>query len=380
MKHFKRSFETVLAERLRESPRLIQLVSGPRQVGKTSGVLAVLEKDFAKEYSYHECEEAIHDSNWFLNQVQKAVEEKKKIIIFDEIQKVEGWSELVKLAWDRQKRQKKQIHWVLLGSSSLKLTQGANDSLAGRFELIPVHHWGFLESNSAFDVSFERYLDYGGYPGAYPFFKNPDRLRKYLIDSIFESVVNRDIFRFATIKKPALFRQVFYLACQFPAREMSYNKFLGQLHEAGNVDQIKHYLDLYSQAYLLQLVFKYSHKRSRTSSPKLIPSAPVFTRLFLNRELTLEEKGFVFEALVGKRLLESFEEVYYWREGNNEVDFVVPIGGNLFGIEIKSKTRASGGVALFRKQFKKALTIVVDPQNYPVFERDPKRFLNEFAI
>lgn len=115
MKHFQRAFESTLANRLKEEPRFIQIVMGPRQVGKTTGVQALLEQKFAGKYLYHECEDALHTSDWFLTQVQKAEEQKIKILVFDEIQKIEGWSELVKLAWDKQKRQKKQIHWVLLG-------------------------------------------------------------------------------------------------------------------------------------------------------------------------------------------------------------------------------------------------------------------------
>ena len=166
MTHHLRKFEQELTRRLSDSPRFIQLVCGPRQVGKTTGVQAVLESAFPGIFSYHECEAALLSPNWFLSEVQRAEEEEKKIIVFDEIQKIDAWGELVKLAWDQQKRQKKLMHWVLLGSSSLKLTQGASDSLAGRFELIPVHHWGFLESQTAFAVDFDTYLNYGGYPAA----------------------------------------------------------------------------------------------------------------------------------------------------------------------------------------------------------------------
>jgi predicted AAA+ superfamily ATPase len=349
-------------------------------VGKTSGVVNVLSHYFKGEYSYHECEEALHDSSWFLAQVQKALEEKKKIIVFDEIQKIENWSELVKLAWDQQKRKKQLIHWVLLGSSTLRLTQGASDSLAGRFEAIPVHHWNFQESKAAFDLSFENYLQYGGYPAAYTLLKDPLRMRKYLLDSIFESVVNRDIFRFITIKKPALFRQTFVLVSQYPAKEISYNKLLGQLQDAGNVDQVKHYLDLYSQAFLIRLIFNFSGTKHRTSSPKILPSAPVFTQLFLDRPLTLEEKGALFESLVGCRLSEHFENVFYWRNGNYEVDFVVKLKGETIGIEVKTKKRKASGLLSFKKTNAQVRTIIIDVENYEKFEDNPIAFIDKFAV
>lgn len=196
MKHYSRDFEKILKSRLKESPQFIQCVVGPRQVGKTSGVLNVLGSNFNP-----------NDFRYF----------------------------------------------------------SAEEHLAGRFEQIPVHHWSFQESQKGFKLTFEQYLSLGGYPCSYSLISDSDRFNKYIIDSIFESVVNRDIFRFATIKKPALFRQTFILATQFPAQEVSYNKLLGQLQDAGNTDQIKHYLDLLSQAYLMRLIFKWgSSSKSRS--------------------------------------------------------------------------------------------------------------------
>jgi predicted AAA+ superfamily ATPase len=380
--HYQRSFETVLLKRLKERPLFIQTILGPRQVGKTSGVLNVLESNFDSEaYHYTSCEEGLHDADWFLNVVQKSLVAKKKILVFDEIQKIENWSELVKLVWDRQKKSKSLIHLVLLGSSSLQISQGLNESLAGRFEIIPVHHWTFFESQKAFNISFNDYLSYGGYPGSYPLISENQRFQKYMMDSVFESVVGKDIVRYSTVRKPALFRQTFALACQFPAQEVSYNKLIGQLQDAGNVDQVKYYLDLYSQAFLIRLIYKWTKSAmTRTSSPKLLPCAPVFTSLFLRRELTPEEKGRVFESIVGSRLCEAFDTVYFWREGREEVDYVVETGKELFAIEVKSKKRKTSGMEVFRKKNVHAKTCYIDFENYPMFEKDPVAFLNEYAI
>jgi predicted AAA+ superfamily ATPase len=381
-KHFSRVFETTLKLRLCEPPRFIQTVLGPRQVGKTSGVLNLLETSFNPvTFNYFSCEEGFHDSEWFLHKVQNALTEQKKILVFDEIQKIENWSELAKLAWDRMKNKKSPCHMVLLGSSSLKITQGLSESLAGRFEIIPAYHWSFRESQKAFQLTFDEYLRFGGYPASYSIRLQTNRFRKYMMDSVIESVVAKDILRYSTVKKPALFRQTFALACQFPAQEVSYNKLLGQLQGAGNVDQIKYYLDLFSQAFLIRLIFRWTKSAmSRTSSPKLLPCAPVFTSLFLHRELSSEDKGRVFESIVGNQLCENFETVYFWREGHDEVDFVVDTGKFLFAIEVKSKQRKSSGTAAFRRVFKKARVCYVDFENYPKFEKDPQSFLEEYAI
>jgi hypothetical protein len=224
-------------------------------------------------------------------------------------------------------------------------------------------------------------MNIGGYPGSYSLRKDEKRLRQYLLDSISETVVSQDILRFTTVTKPALFRQTFMLACHFPGLEVSYNKLLGQLQEAGNVDQIKHYLDLFNQAFLIRLIFKYTKNfSSKTSSPKLLPRAPVFTSLFLQRPLTPEEKGRVFEAIVGNRLCENFSSVFFWREGVFEVDFVVDTAEGPIAVEVKSKRRKTSGLSQFQKQFSKSRVCIIDFENYPEFEKDPGSFLEKYSL
>lgn len=386
MKHLERAFEKVLASRLKDKPIFIQAVMGPRQVGKTSGVLHVLKSNFDQnEYLYFTAEESLVDSNWFIACINKAAQKKVKVIVFDEIQKLDKWSELIKLYWDRQKKDGKLIHWVILGSSSLKLSQGLGESLAGRFEMIKVNHWSYHESSLGFKISLDKFISKGGYPGGYLLLKEDTRFKNYILNSIFESVINQDILRFATVKKPALFRQTFILASQFPAQEISYNKLLGQLQEAGNVDQIKYYLDLFSQAYLIKMIFKWgSTLRSKTSSPKLLCRAPVFSTLFYQGEVSSEFKGRIFESIVGNRLVDQFDQVFYWRENNFEVDFVTEVSNIIYAIEVKSQRRKTSGLTQFQKihqkSKKKVKLCIIDLENFEFFDADPQKYLEENSI
>jgi hypothetical protein len=377
MDHYCRSFETHLLSRLSSSPDFINIVLGPRQVGKTSGVLNVLKTNYEpKDFAYHSSEEFMLQSDWLQASIQEALSANKKVLVFDEIQKIPNWAEFIKLGWDRSKRNGHQTHWVLLGSSSLDLALGLGESLAGRFEILPVHHWSFLESKEAFGLTWEQYLTYGGYPGSYKLIDQPDRFKRYMIQSIFESVVTKDILRHASVKKPALFRQTFQLASQYPAQEISYNKLLGQLTEAGNVEQIKHYLELFQKAFLMTLVFKKTKSPlSRSSSPKIIPLAPVFSSLFNSEPLRSEELGRVFEAVVGSRLCENFSDVYFWRSGHKEIDLVVEIKGTIYGIEVKSNRKRVSHLEAFKREFKKSKTCIINFNNYLDFEQNPKEFL-----
>ncbi len=381
-KHYVRDFEKQLYSAIKTKPKFIQVVLGPRQVGKTTGTLNVLNKYFSKkDYQYYECEEALFEKEWLRQKIQQILEENPKVVVFDEIQKIPYWSEIIKLGWDKAKKQKLNTHWVLLGSSSLDLTVGLNDSLAGRFEIIPVHHWSFSESQKSYKLTWNDYLTCGGYPGSYILLKDKVKFFKYIYNSLFETAITKDIFRHTVIKKPALFKQVFQKSCQFISKEVSYNKLLGQLTEAGNVDQIKHYLELFEKAFLLRLIFKKNKRNlNRNSSPKIIVLAPVFASLFKSNNLTDEELGFVFESIVGARLCECIDNIFYWRNGNDEMDYVVEINNKIIGIEVKSNRKKATNINKFKKEFPKATCCIVNFKNYLQFEKDPIKFLNKHSF
>ncbi len=211
--HVQRNFENILYQRLQEEPSFIQVIMGPRQVGKTSGVQFILQKNYQEnDYSYYTAEEVIGSHEWVVDIYQKCLSQNKKILVIDEIQKIENWSESLKLIWDKNKKsEQERLHIVILGSSSLQLSIGLSDSLAGRYEVIRVHHWNYSESNQLRRMSLDDYLHCGGYPGSYSLINQASRFRQYLIDGIFEAVIAKDIFRYAQIKKPALFKQLFQL-------------------------------------------------------------------------------------------------------------------------------------------------------------------------
>lgn len=379
-KHYNRAFEKQLYSSLKAKPQFIQIVLGPRQVGKTTGTLNVLNKQFSKkDYHYYECEEALFEKEWLRQKIQQILEDKPKIVVFDEIQKVPYWSELIKLGWDKTKKQKLNIHWVLLGSSSLDLTIGLNESLSGRFEIIPVHHWSFYESQKSYSLTWNDYLTCGGYPGSYTLLKDKVKFFKYIYNSLFETTISKDIFRHTTIKKPALFKQVFQKSCQFTGKEVSYNKLLGQLTEAGNVDQIKHYLELFEKAFLLRLIFKKNKRNlNKNSSPKIIVLAPAFTTLFKsNNNPSKEDLGAVFESIVGARLCECLNKVLYWRKGNDEMDYVVEIDDQTIGIEVKSNILKATNIKNFKKEFPGSVVCVINFTNYLKFEKNPIKFLTQ---
>lgn len=192
------------------------------------------------------------------------------------------------------------------------------------------------------------------------------------------TVIEKDILQYHTVKSPALFKQAFEIIMSYPAQEISFTKLLGQLQDKGNVELIKYYLSLYEGAFLVKVLEKYSAKKiiTKASTPKILPMAPCLYYLEILDEYIAEERGRVFELIVGAQLVRTDESLYYWREGNDEVDFVLKKGRKLYAIEVKSgRKKSEKGLAKFKEKFSEAKLIMITPENYKEFESNPMKFL-----
>ncbi len=289
------------------------------------------------------------------------------LFVVDEVQKIPDWSSVVKYLFDQQ-RSARTLKVVLLGSASLALQQGLGESLAGRYELIPAHHWSLNECAHAFGWNLEQFLAFGGYPAAAELTSDVTRWQQYLRDAIVEPVLLKDILGLTMVRKPALFRQTFALAMAYPAQEVSLQKLLGQLQESGNVSTIKHYLELLEGAFLLKTLQKYtgSEMRKRGSSPKIIPLNTALCHAFRSPDLVFtdpEWRGRIFEAAIGAALATTGGDLFYWRDGRYEVDFIWVYEGQLHALEIKSgRKRSSRGLEKFFQGHPQAIPHVINRQ------------------
>ena len=243
----------------------------------------------------------------------------------------------------------------------------------------------FAELQAAFDYDLPRYLAFGGYPGAVALEHDPDRWYSYMKDAIVEAVIGKDILQSHKVANPALFRQAFQILCAYPAQEISYTKLLGQLQDKGNTDLIKHYIDLYGGAFLLHALQKYSPKAwlARSSSPKMLPACPALFSMAagVNVLQNAEQRGRAFELAVGAELVQQPGQVFYWRERNDEVDFVYQYRDALYAIEVKSgRKKSAKGLAAFCAQVPQALRVIVTPENFPQFSANPRGFLAQVAV
>lgn len=376
MTYIRKEYHTLRA-RLQEPRRFMHVLAGPRQVGKSTLVRQVVQ-ELTIPYSV-EVADAVDpkDSDWIRRIWEGARTtmtlrgEQERLLVIDEIQKIDNWSEVVKREWDEDTRRHIQLKVVLLGSSRLLLKKGLTESLAGRFELIRLGHWSYHEMHEAFGMTLDQFIYFGGYPGAAPLVEDEKRWRKYIKDSLVAPSIEKDVLMTSTIYKPALMKQLFELGCGYSAEMLSLTKLMGQLQDAGNVTTLAAYLELLDQCTLLKGLQKYAHDdaRKRSSIPKYqVYNNALLTaykgRSFLTDRTDTQLWGRWVESAIGAHLIGSAEEldyqIFYWRESSLEVDFILVNKGEVTAIEVKSGRRGmNSGLPAFAKTFHPHRSFVV---------------------
>lgn len=357
-----REFTKVLQKRLMEPAPLLQILLGPRQVGKTTAAQQILAQWPSPKLMISADESSPPSVDWITQHWRETLRRGPgALLIIDEVQKVPGWSERIKALFDPI-RGSGTLKVLLLGSSSLFLQKGLRESLAGRFELLHAPHWSYRECHDTFGWDLAAYLRWGAYPSAVPYVSDEARWRAYIRHSIIEPVIGRDILTLAPVSQPALFRQTFELAVQYPAQVVSLQKLLGQLQDRGNVSTVKHYLTLLEEAFLIRCLPKYSGSvlRSRGSSPKIVVLNPALTHAY-QAQARLEHDaswyGFMFESLIGAHLAQHpLGVLSYWKDGQDEVDYILSTPDRLMAIEIKSglRKRSTRGLQCFARHYPQA--------------------------
>jgi len=385
---FKRTVFNDVLKRLAAPGKFIQVLAGPRQVGKTTLAKQLMEAVNIPTHYASADEPALKSNSWLEQQWETARFKTRKdsgkpeaLLMLDEIQKLPNWSETVKRLWDEDKFNDVQLKVILLGSSPLLIKSGLTESLAGRFELVPVTHWSYSEMKAAFGWDFEKYVYFGGYPGAVTLIDDIDRWMHYIKESLIETSISRDILLMTRVDKPALLRRMFELGCAYSGQILSYQKMTGQLQDSGNTTTLAHYLDLLAAAGFVAGLQKYAGQqvRRRGSSPKLqvfntaLMTAQAnigFEELVQNRDLW----GRWVESAIGAHLLNQTIgrelELYYWSKSNLEVDFVLVKGNKVTAIEVKSgASRATlPGIDAFAGEFKVTRKLLVGAQGIPLDE------------
>ena len=383
---YKRPQFVEVLDRMNEPRKFIQVLAGPRQVGKSTLIDQVLAECQIPHYLYNADGVDENDTDWIrriwetTRTLMDTRQQTEAVLVIDEIHKIKRWSEIVKREWDADTRSKRQLKLFILGSSRLMLRKGLTESLAGRFELIRLGHWTLQEMEDAFGWTLDNWIYYGGYPGSASLIKDMRRWKKYIKESLVAPAIEKDIILTSNIYKPALMKQLFELGCTYSAELLSLTKALGQLQDAGNVTTLSSYLEILNQCNLLAGLQKYANDEARRYQS--IPKYQVYNNALLTVfKGTSYEKdrigpqiwGRWIESAVGAYLLGGAEEggysVYYWRERSDEVDFIIVRQGEVMALEVKSGRRGmNSGIPKFNDLFHPKHSLVIGTDGIPFEE------------
>ena len=346
-----RDCRATLRKRLAEpAPGRLQILTGPRQVGKTT-LLLELQRELGSQALYFAGDDpnaalpGFWERAWM--EAEGRAQQEPAVLMIDEVHHIPEWARQLKSRWDGLKRRGIPLHVVVSGSSSLRVGAGSRESLAGRFERITLTHWSAPSLSDAFGISpaeaAETAVTLGTYPGAYAFRNDPDRWRAYIRDAIIEPAMGRDILALGVIRRPALLRQVLAVALGSPAQIVSLQKLQGQVQDSGAIETIAHYLDLLRESYILMGLQKYAARehRRRAAPPKLV----VLNNAFLAashphgspdpRTEPVRFGAWVENACLAHAVNQG-QNVSYWREEPLEVDGVIQGTWGSWTLEIKS--------------------------------------------
>ncbi|MCY3933288.1 MAG: AAA family ATPase [Acidobacteria bacterium] len=406
---YEREHVGILRRRLEEPPRTIQIVLGPRQSGKTTIVTQAL-RTLTTAWRYFDVDSADNDlvspvleqttrsqrllaaprskewliEIWRLARADAAVHD-GSVLVLDELQTIPDWSSTVKGLWDGDRLNDRPLHVVILGSAPLAIQSSLKESMTGRFEVIRVGHWSFSEMREAFGFDLQQYIYFGGYPGAvrladrWPpnWHEYEPRWRDYVRTSFVGPAIERDVLAMTRVDKPALLGRMFELGAAYSGQILPLHKMLGQLQDAGNATTLARYLDLLSQVGLLAGLPKYtpSMLRLRASPPKFNVLNTALMTVGSNRsfEDTKADRRFwgrLVESAVGAHLLNtsgSGARVHYWREGEDEVDFVIQQGLRTVAVEVKTgpRPRPARGMRAFAERHRPYRTLLVTETGEP---------------
>jgi predicted AAA+ superfamily ATPase len=394
---FERSYIQCLKKRITEPRNFIQVVFGPRQVGKTTLVLQLTKQLPFGSFFVSADDVPAADRTWIKHVWSEARRklanstQNEFLLVIDEIQKIDNWSEVIKKEWDTDYRENCNLKVIIMGSSSLLIQRGLTESLAGRFETLYIPHWSYSEMFETFNWTANQYIWYGGYPGSAGLIDDEPRWRGYIKNSLIETSISKDIVMLTKVEKPVLLRRLFEIGCMYSSKIISLTKIQGDLQEKGNITTLAHYLQLLESAGLLTGLEKYAGSiiRKRSSKPKF----QVFNNALINAQMNdsfenvkSDHKiwGQLVESAVGSHLLNASLikrfNLYYWNENSYEVDFVIEKNGILIGIEVKTgKDSRNEGMSLFDKAFHPKHLFIVGTDGIPVEEfllSDPSELFN----
>ena len=299
----------------------IILITGPRQVGKTTLAKMIGDDYEYLNYDYPEHRLIIHKRSW---------NRKKRIIIFDELHKMKDWKNFLKGIYDVEGLKNKII---VTGSARLSMKKKQGDSLAGRFfefRLFPVDLFETKNEND-----FEKLFKISGFPE--PFLKNNEEFYRRWRKSHYDIILRKDLIETEKISDIPSIELLSELLKERVGSLISYLNLSEDLQKSPAT--VKRWSDILENLYLVFKLMPYHRNIARAilKSPKYY---------FFDTAIVKGDIGAKIENIVALSLYKylSFLEgtkgyetsLYFLRDKEKrEIDFYVKVEKNEYLIEVK---------------------------------------------
>lgn len=428
-----------LLERMLAPRGLIEVVRGPRQVGKTTAVEQIIQQILKKPVRPTDVlfvrfdQEILRESQggllpivrWFESRVRGRPFERGRTsyIFLDEVHKLRRWDEDVKHFGDTF-----PVRLMITGSSSVLVSKGGRESLAGRTitsdfptfqfgevleawapiakRLPPYHPFESLfdandprelfdgvhalkpQQKHALRRHLEKYYNRGGYPRLYNGEVADDVWADYLTETVFNRVLGVDVPDLFPVRNPQLLRWLFVEVARSTGQEISQNRVAEDASAAGlrtSQPLVGNYLRYLADALLIREFRRYplaKRVNSRTATKITLTDLGARNAVFRGApslwESPPEHVGLLIETVVQSVIRGKDLQTHFYRDYEKpsdrrsrlvEVDFVAErIRGDVLPIEIKFRRKIDSedffGLGVFLKRFNAPFGIMVTWDTY----------------
>jgi predicted AAA+ superfamily ATPase len=352
------------------------IVTGPRQVGKTTLLQAIM-KETADKVLYLNCDEP--DIRPMLENASstslKALIGNNSLILIDEAQRVKNIGLTLKLLVDNFK----EIQVIATGSSALELANEINEPLTGRkreYHLYPFSTAEMVTNTSVLQETrlLEQRMIYGFYPDIV---NSPAEAQANLLD-LGNNYLYKDILSLQDIRKPALLERLLVALALQVGNEISYTE-IGQTIGTDN-KTVDRYVELLEKCFVVFQLGGFSRNlRNEIKKGKKIyfydngiRNAIIknFSPLTLRQDIgALWENFLVSERQKANHYANHYVNSYFWRtHQQQEIDMIEETGGKLYAWEFKWSEKAKAKIpASFLEAYPDTITGIVNRQNYMDF-------------
>jgi predicted AAA+ superfamily ATPase len=319
--------------------KLIKVVTGIRRSGKSTLLEAfkqeLIESGVAKRnivFLNFEERENIHLTNWtaLYDEIIKNIKSDEKYYVFlDEVQLVDDFEKLINSLF-----RKKNIDLYVTGSNAYLLSSELATLLTGRYIAINVQPYSFLEYTLAYskekntDRLFRQYINTSCFPEAVTLAKRNENLVNDYLQSIYETVVIKDIAQRYKLRNLHNLQRVISLVFDSIGSYLSPTNIAATLNKNSNKtishNTIIKYLDFLTNSYIIYAAPRYDIK-----GKELLSTNPKYYLVDLGlKNITTTNKydadlGRKLENVVYFELLRRGGKIYAGKNNDKEIDFVV---------------------------------------------------------